>query len=89
MLIFKGNVLENVNVLISKKTCLFLSPVLIFEFLAEKIGFLGRENLFLGLHRLSVENHDSVYRVALVGGLGGLSPPNSKKTVCRGGWGGS
>ena len=37
MLIFKGNVLENVNVFISKKTCLFLSPGLIFDFLVEKI----------------------------------------------------
>ena len=61
--------------------CLFLSPVLIFKFLAEKIGFFGRENLFLGLHRLLVENQDSVDRVVLVGGL---SPPSSKKTVCRG-----
>ena len=48
--------------------CLFLRNVLIFEFQAEKIGFFGRENLFLGLHRLLVENQDSVDRVALVGG---------------------
>ena len=49
-----------------------MSPVLIFEFLAEKIGFFKRENLFLGLHRLLVENQDSVDRVALVGGLSPL-----------------
>ena len=48
--------------------------MLIFEVLAEKIGFFGRENLFLDLHRLLVENQDSVDRVALVGGglKGGL-----------------
>ena len=44
--------------------------MLIFEFLAEKIGFFERENLFFGLHRLLVENQDSVDRVALVGGPG-------------------
>ena len=48
--------------------CLFLSLVLIFEFLAKKIGFFRRENL-LGLHQLLVENQDSVDRVALVGGI--------------------
>ena len=70
--------------------CLFLRNVLIFEFLAKKTGFFGPENLFLGLHRLLVENQDSVDRVALVGGgLGGAQPPSSKKTVCRGARGGS
>ena len=63
--------------------------MLIFEFLAEKIGFFGRENLFLGLHRLLVENQDSVNRVALVGrGLGG-SAPLVLKTLFAGGSGGS
>ena len=28
------------------ETCLFLSLVLIFEFLAKKVGFCGREDLF-------------------------------------------
>ena len=27
-------------------TCLFLSPVLVFDFLVEKIGYCGREDLF-------------------------------------------
>ena len=40
--------------------CLFLRNVLIFEFLAEKIGFCGRDNLFFGLHRILVEKQDSV-----------------------------
>ena len=62
----------------------------IFEFLAEKIEFFGRKNLFFGLHRLLVEDQDSVDRVALVGeGPGGvLSLPSSKTTVCRGALGG-
>ena len=45
MLIFKENVLENVNVLISIiETCLVLSLVLIFEFLEEKTGACGRKD---------------------------------------------
>ena len=40
VLIFKGNVLENV------KMCLFLRNVLIFDFLVEKIRYCGREDLF-------------------------------------------
>ena len=55
---------------------LFLRNVLIFEFLAEKIEFFGRENHFFGLHQLLMENQDSVDRVALVGeALGGGSVP--------------
>ena len=58
------------------RNVLILSPALIFEFLAEKIEFFGRENLFLGFHRLLVENQDSVDRVVLVGGgPGGAQPP--------------
>ena len=42
--------------------CLFLSPVLIFDFLVEKIGYCGREDLFFffGLHQFLVEKQDFV-----------------------------
>ena len=42
------------------ETCLFLSPVLIFEFLTEKIGYCGREDLFFGLHQFLVEKQGFV-----------------------------
>ena len=58
--------------------------MLIFEFLAEKIGFFGRENLLFGLHGLLVENQDSVDRVALVGGV---NPLDLKKMFAGGPWG--
>ena len=54
--------------------------MLIFEFLAEKIGFFGRENVLFGLHGLLVENQDSKDRVA----LGGLSPLELKKLFAGG-----
>ena len=58
--------------------------MLTFEFLAEKIEFFGRENLFSGLHRLLVENQDSVDRAALWGGLGGSAPLVLKKLFAGG-----
>ena len=72
---FQGQCLKKRKCAYFFETCLFLSPVLNFEFLAEKIGFFGRENLLFGLHGLLVEIQDSVDRVALVGGgRGGLAP---------------
>ena len=50
MLVFKSNVLENVN-------------VLIFDFLVEKMRYCGREDLFFfffGLHQVLVEKQDFV-----------------------------
>ena len=42
-------------------TCLFLSPVLVFDFLVEKIGYCRREDLFFGLHQIIlVEKQDFV-----------------------------
>ena len=46
VLIFKGNLSENMN-------------VLSFEFLAEKIGFCRHDDLFFGLHRILVVKQNS------------------------------
>ena len=42
-------------------TCLvFLSPVLVFDFIVQKIGYCGREDLFFDLHQFLVEKQDFV-----------------------------
>ena len=40
--------------------CLFLRNVLFFDFLVEKIGYCGREDLNFGLHQFLVEKQDFV-----------------------------
>ena len=57
---FQGQCLRKRECAYFYETCLFLSPVLIFDFLVEKIGYCGREDLFFGLHQFLVEKQDFV-----------------------------